>query len=118
MLSSLLSQTGAILRPAKRASGFGTAVLVDDWTNPTTTPARYRMWQVGGTERTDLRDIAIGQWRLMLFPDALISEKDRFVSDTGDTFEVITVYPAHTPGGRHHIECDLVTFSGKAPRDG
>lgn len=118
MLLDLLTQTGTILRAGESASGFGTTAKVKDWSKSTSQSTRYRLQQTSGMERTDLRDIAIGQWVLFLPPDSVISEKDRFVADDGAMFEVVSAYLVRRPEGPHHWECALENFSGKAARDG
>lgn len=111
---ALLGQTATILRAAKKPSGFGGSALVDDWTTATSTTSLCRLQQSGGTERTDLRDLSVTTWKLFLPAAADITEHDRVTVD-GKTFEVVSVYPVHTPAGEHHKECVLETFSGGVP---
>lgn len=115
-LQRLLGQTAEIFRPATSADGFRDARK--RWpTNWATTPSqtvKCRLQQSSGYENTENRDVAVGQWRLYLDKDAVISERDRVKVD-GRFFELVTVYPAHQPSGLHHYECDLTTYSGEVP---
>lgn len=108
----LLGQTGEILTPTKKANGFGTPV--DDWTTPAIQALPCRLQHVSGAENNDGRDLSIGQWKVFFPPEAVIDEHRRVRVD-GKTFEVVTVYPVHTPRGLHHFEVELTTFSGGVP---
>lgn len=114
-LARMLGQTAEIFRPTKTADGFGDPR--DQWPTTPSQSVKCRLQQVSGTEDTDGRDLAVGQWRVYLPDTAVISEKDRVRVD-GKTFEVVTVYPVHQPSGLHHFRCDLQTFSGEVPADG
>lgn len=115
-LRRLLGQTAEIFRPTASLDGFGDAR--SQWpTNWDQTPAqttKCRLQQSSGYERTDNRNLAVGQWRLFLPPDVTVSERDRVRVD-GKLFEIATVYPVHQPSGLHHYECDLDTYSGTVP---
>ena len=114
-LARLLGQTAAIFRPVKAPDGFGDRR--DQWPTSPAQTVKCRLQQVSGTEVTEGRDLAVGQWRVYLPPTAVISEKDRVRID-GKTFEVVTVYPVHSPAGLHHYRCELETFSGEVPASG
>jgi hypothetical protein len=110
---NLLGQTCQILRATTTTNGFGTKGASKAW--PATGPEHLcRLQLASGTENTDLRNVALGQWKLFLLPDADVSEKYRVVCE-GKTFEVISVYPVNSPQGLHHFEVTLETFSGGVP---
>lgn len=114
LVRNLLGQTGQLLKPTAATSGFGTKAGTKTW--PETGPEYpCRLQLAGGTENTDLKNVAIGQWKLFLPPEVPASEKDRWRMSDGRTFEIVSVYPVHRPQGLHHLEVTLETFSGGVP---
>ncbi len=112
-MRNLLGQTGQLLKATTSANGLGTANAQKTW--PETGPEYpCRPQLASGTENTDLKNVALGQWKLFLLPDADVTEKDRVTCD-GKTFEVVSVYPVNRPQGLHHFEVTLETFSGGVP---
>jgi hypothetical protein len=114
-LTRMLGQTAEIFRPAKVEDGFGDRR--DQWPTSPAQTVKCRLQLLTGTEVTDGRDLSVGQWRVYLPPTAAITEHDRLRID-GKTFEIVTVYPVHSPTGLHHYRCDLTTFSGEVPASG
>jgi hypothetical protein len=112
VLANLLGQACTILSPGTATNGFGTTV--DSWASPTTQTTKCRLQLVSGVERTDLRDVSIGRYRLFLPAGVTITEHDRVQVD-GKTYEVINVYPVQRPQGLHHYQCDVETYSGEVP---
>lgn len=111
---NLLGQTGQLLKPVPATSGFGTKAGAKTW--PETGP-QYpcRLQLDGGTESTDLKNVAIERGKLFLPPEVSASEKDRWKMSDGRVFEVVSVYPVHSPRGLHHLELRVETFSGGVP---
>ncbi|RSM73455.1 hypothetical protein DMH04_41320 [Kibdelosporangium aridum] len=111
MLTRLLTQAAEIFRPTKTTDRHRNQQ--DQW--PATPTATYpcRLQLVTGTEDSDGRDLSIGQWKLYLPADAVISDKDRVRVGT-EVFEVTAVYPVESPrvGAAHHLQCTLTTYSG------
>jgi hypothetical protein len=111
---NLLSQSGQLLKATTAANGFGTANAQKTW--PATGPEHpCRLQLASGTENTDLRNVAIQQWKLFLLPDVNASEKDRWRMSDGRTFDIVSVYPVHDSAGLHHLELTLEAFSGGVP---
>ncbi|HYF71338.1 MAG TPA: head-tail adaptor protein [Nocardioides sp.] len=114
-LRAMLGQTAEIFRPTKAPDGFGDRRKV--WPDEPTQTVPCRLQLLSGTEATEGRDLSIGQWRVYLPPNAVISEHDRVHVD-GKKFEVVTVYPVHNRTRLHHYRCDLATYSGEVPASG
>lgn len=115
-LRRLLGQTAEVFQPTASLDGFGDArsQWPANWAETPTATTRCRLQWSSGYERTDARNVSVGQWRLFLPPDVMINERDRVRVD-GKFFEVASVYPVHQPSGLHHYECDLDTYSGTVP---
>jgi hypothetical protein len=116
MLSTLLSQPCELTNPTSGTDGFGDARAT--WPSSPTWTGLSRLQLSSGYERTDQRDVSIGQWKLFLPPDAPVTERSRVRVD-GKDFVVTIVYPVHSPrAGLHHFECTVETYSGEVPNRG
>lgn len=107
-LASMLSERGTI-------HNLGTAGT-DRYNQPieavtlVTADVPCRLEQTDSTEVTIGEATVISDWRLFLFPDAVISHADRFIDGSVPprTFEVVGAPNVHrTPRGPHHIEARL-----------
>jgi hypothetical protein len=88
------------------------AGAVDDYGNQVDTFApgveyAARLEQRIGLEQTGDQNIQVGEWLLILPPEAVIDGTDRVLAD-GATFEVVgPPVRQRTPRGVHHIEAAL-----------
>lgn len=115
-LTSLLGQTAELFRPTTETDGFGDQSRLVYPPTPSQT-VKSRLQLSSGFELTDAREVAIGQAKLFLPPDAVVDETTRVRVD-GKTFNVTSVYPVHTPTGLHHFECQVETYSGEVTSRG
>jgi hypothetical protein len=115
-LLGLLGQTADLFRPTTSPDGFGDAARLTYPDSPNQT-VRCRLQLSSGFELTEGREVAVGQAKLFLPPDAVVDEKTRARVD-GQTFNVTAVYPVRTPTALHHYECQVETYSGEVPSRG
>jgi hypothetical protein len=101
-----------ILAPQSRTDRYGD-VVVDDWTNASSTRARGWLARLSAQEVLDAgRDANVTGWKLYLPPGTAIAANNRVVAD-GTTYEVDgPPLEAKRPTGTHHLEVLLRLVEG------
>lgn len=115
MLEMLLDQTLDLFQPVRTVDRYQSQVYI--W--PVNPAASYRCrLQLMSKTTDDPEKGTPRQWQVYLPASAALATVNDRVRIDGLWYEVVSVYPVHTPRGLHHIEMVIVAYSGTVPNDG
>lgn len=110
MLSQLLDQTLNLYQPVRTTDGYRSQVYT--WPSTPTLSTVCRLQLISQTVDAP-RDGTPRQWQVYAGPELSVATVHDRVSVDGSLFDVVSVYPVHTPLGIHHIEMVVVAFQGE-----
>lgn len=112
MLANLLDQTLELYQPTKTLDRYRAQIYV--WPSTPTATYRCRLQLMSKTNDSPEKGTP-RQWQVYLPGEAVAATVNDRVRISGNWYEVVSVYPVHTPAGLHHIEMVVVAFSGEVP---
>lgn len=114
MLPSLLDQTLELWQPVKTADRYHSQVYT--WPGALALSTRCRLQLMSKTNDNPLKGTP-RQWQVYASRALAVATVNDRVRIAGDWFEVVSVYPVHTPRGIHHVEMVVVAYSGELPNE-
>ena|ERR1700755_2399287 len=114
MLPALLDQTLELWQPVRVTDRYNSQKYT--WPGALAVTTRCRMQLMSRTNDDPPRGTP-RQWQVYAGAAlAVATVNDRILVD-GNWFEIVSVYPVHTPRGLHHMEIVVVAYSGELPNE-
>lgn len=110
MLSQLLDQTLLLYQPVRTVDSYRSQVY--SWSVSPVLTAPCRLQLMDSTVDAP-RDGTPREWQVYAGPELGVATIHDRVSIGGLLFDVVSVYPVHTPRGLHHIEMVVVAYQGE-----
>jgi hypothetical protein len=113
-MDHLLNLTLELYQPVRVTDAYRSQKYV--W--PTTPTATFpcRLQRMSPTLDSPAKG-TLRQWQVYLPADASVASDDDRVTIDGRWFDVVSVYPVHTPRGLHHIEMVVKNYDGEVPNE-
>lgn len=114
MLKRLLDQTLELWQPVRTVDRYGSQKYI--WQGSMVLSSRCRLQLLSTTTDNPQKGTPL-QWQVYAGPELAVATVNDRVKIDANWFEVVTVYPVHTPRGLHHIQMVVVAYSGEVPNE-
>jgi hypothetical protein len=114
MLSDLLDQTMELWQPVKVVDRYGSQKY--SWPGSLAVTTRCRLQLMSTTADSPIAGTP-RQWQVYVGREAAAATVNDRVRIDSDWFEIVSVYPVHTPAGLHHMQLVVVAYAGEVPNE-
>lgn len=115
MLSDLLDQTAELFQPVKVTDSFRSQTY--QWPATPTLTFKCRLQLMSKTNDAP-RIGTPRQWQMYATAvGAAASTVNDRIRIAGQMYDIVSVYPVHTPRGLDHVEIVLVAYAGEVPNE-
>jgi hypothetical protein len=114
MLQNLLDQTLELWQPGRVVDRYGSLKYV--WPGTLAVATRCRLQLMSTTTDSPTAGTP-RQWQVYAGREVAVATVNDRVRIDSNWFEIVSVYPVHTPQGLHHTQLVVVAYAGELPNE-